>query len=94
MFDIDLQTDGSIRLTGRLDAVSVPVAREVLANVQQTCRLDFSELEYIASAGLGLLAATQRRLLDRRAGLVLCGLNPHLREVMSLAGFEGIFEFD
>ena len=93
MFDVQATAEGDLRLSGRLDAVSVPVAREALARVSTTCRLDCTDLEYIASAGLGLLAATQRRLMQQGQGLILCNLNPHLREVMSLAGFEGIFEF-
>ncbi len=94
MFDIRRSEDGSITLTGRLDAASAPVAREFLATVDTAARLDFSRLDYIASVGLGILAAAQRRLVDRGHGLVLTGLSPHLREVLSLAGFEGIFEFD
>ncbi len=94
MFDIRRSEDGSIALTGRLDAASAPVAREFLADVDSSARLDFSRLEYIASVGLGILAAAQRRLLDRGHALVLAGLNPHLREVLSLAGFEGVFEFE
>lgn len=94
MFDIRRSEDGSITLSGRLDAASAPVAREFLAAVDGTARLDFSRLDYIASVGLGILAAAQRRLVDRGQGLVLTGLSPHLREVLSLAGFEGIFEFD
>ena len=94
MFDIRRNEDGSIALTGRLDAASAPVAREFLAAVDGSARLDFSRLEYIASVGLGILAAAQRRLLDHGHALVLAGLNPHLREVLSLAGFEGVFEFE
>jgi len=94
MFDIQNDECGTLRLIGRLDAISAPVAREVFDGIQQSCRLDFSALEYIASAGLGILAATQRRLMNRGDGLVLSGLSPHLREVFSLAGFEGIFEFE
>jgi len=94
VFDIRRSEDGSITLSGRLDAASAPVAREFLAAVDGTARLDFSRLDYIASVGLGILAAAQRRLVDRGQGLVLTGLSPHLREVLSLAGFEGIFEFD
>lgn len=94
MFAIDYDDSGSIRLAGRLDAASVPVAREFLARVEGSARLDFSDLEYIASVGLGVLAATQRRLMDTGTGLVLAGLSPHLREVLSLAGFEGIFAFE
>ena len=94
MFAIETDESGSIRLEGRLDAASVPVAREYLAQIDTTARLDFSQLEYIASVGLGVLAAVQRRLMDNGEGLVLAGLSPHLREVLSLAGFEGIFAFE
>ncbi|MFO7608166.1 MAG: STAS domain-containing protein [Candidatus Krumholzibacteriia bacterium] len=94
MFDIRRTEDGSIALKGRLDAASAPVAREFLAAVEGPARLDFSGLDYIASVGLGVLAAAQRRLLDRGEGLVLAGLSPHLREVLSLAGFEAIFAFE
>lgn len=94
MFTIEENSRGEVVLAGRLDAVSAPIAREFLAGVDTSKRLDFSELEYIASIGLGLLAATQRRLMDTGEALTLAGLNPHLREVFSLAGFEGVFRFE
>ena len=94
MFAIQSADDGSILLTGRLDAATVSVAREYLSQVETSARLDFSRLEYIASIGLGVLVACQRRLMDKGEGLVLAGLSPHLREVLSLAGFEGIFAFE
>ncbi len=57
MFDITRGDDGSIQLSGRLDAASAPVARDFLQTVEGTCRLDFTDLIYIASAGLGILVA-------------------------------------
>ena len=94
MFAIQAADDGSIVLAGRLDAATVSVAREYLSQVETSARLDFSGLEYIASVGLGVLVACQRRLMDKGEGLILTGLSPHLREVLSLAGFEGIFAFE
>lgn len=94
MFDIRRDTDGAVLLSGRLDALSAPTAREFLATLNETTRLDFSGLDYIASVGLGLLVGVQRRLLGAGDGLVLSGLSPHLREVFALAGFEGVFEFE
>lgn len=94
MFDIRRDADGTIVLEGRLDAVSAPVAREFLAGIDGRQRLDFTSLDYIASIGLGILVAAQRRLVDTGGGLVLAGLGPHLREVLVLAGFEAIFEFE
>ena len=94
MFRIDRVESGTVQMSGRLDAASVPQARVVLEEISDSCRLDFTGLEYIASAGLGLLAAAQRRLLEQGNGLTLCGLSPHLRDVLSLAGFEGVFDFE
>jgi anti-anti-sigma factor len=94
MFTISEDESGAVVMVGRLDAVSVPIARQFLEAVQETRRVDFTQLDYVASIGLGLLASTQRRLMDKGAGLVLVGLNPHLREVFNLAGFQGVFEFE
>jgi anti-anti-sigma factor len=94
MFHIAEDDQGVIQLEGRLDALAAPLARDFLAGVTETRRLDFSQLDYIASIGLGVLAATQRRLLDMDCGLVLTGLNPHLLEVFQLAGFQGVFTFE
>ncbi len=94
MFDIRADENGSILLEGRLDAASVSLARDYLTEVETSARLDFSRLDYIASVGLGVLVAVQRRLMEKGEGLLLAGLSPHLREVLSLAGFEGIFAFE
>lgn len=94
MFEITREDSGTLILTGRLDAASAPKARRFFEDTDTTCRLDFSGLDYIASVGLGLLVAAQKRLMASGDGLVLANLNPHLREVFSLAGFEGIFEFE
>jgi stage II sporulation protein AA (anti-sigma F factor antagonist) len=94
VFAIEENPQGDVVLSGRLDAVSVPVAREFLERVTTSKRLDFSRLEYIGSVGLGVLAAAQRRLMGQGEGLTLAGLNPHLREVFEMAGFLGVFNFE
>jgi anti-sigma B factor antagonist len=94
MFEITRRADGSIRLHGRFDAAQVAAAREVLNLVEDSCVVDFAELGYISSAGLGLLFATQKRLVDRGCTLTLANLNPHIREVFRIAGFDTIFEID
>jgi len=94
MFAIRTDSDGLIHLEGRLDAASVTTARDLLNLVENSARLDFTRLDYIASAGLGMLVAVQRRLMERGQGLVLTGLSPHLREVLALAGFEGVFAIE
>ena len=94
MFEITRLDSSTVVLSGRLDAASAAQARHMFDEIETSCRLDFGSLEYIASVGLGLLAAVQKRLMANGDGLILAGLNPHLREVLCLAGFEGVFEFE
>jgi len=92
MFGISKTEDGRISMSGRLDAAQVERAREVFDLIQTSCDVDFEELAYISSAGLGLLFATQKRLVDAGEGLRLINLNPHIREVFQIAGFDNVFE--
>jgi len=92
MFDISLADDGRILLSGRLDASRVESARSVLGAVTGTCTLDFSELEYISSLGLGVLLEAQKRLTDAGHGLVITNLSVHIADLFKLAGFDRIFE--
>jgi anti-sigma B factor antagonist len=94
MFEITHDDDGIIHLHGRLDASQVAKAREVLCLVDDSCVVDFAELSYISSAGLGLLFATQKHLVDQGRALTLANLNPHIREVFRIAGFDNIFAID
>lgn len=94
MFEITTTDDGTIRLSGRFDASQLKAAEAVFGRVSDSCVLDFSELSYISSAGLGLLFATQRRLVDAGKGFRLVNLNPHIREIFQIAGFDRIFEIE
>jgi anti-sigma B factor antagonist len=92
MFEIRRRDNGIVQLNGRLDASQVDAAAEVLDQVSESCVVDFAELKYISSAGLGLLFATQKRLVDHGGALTLVNLNPHIREVFEIAGFNHIFD--
>ncbi len=92
MLVIEQRGDGRIQLNGRFDAAEVERARGVFDRIADSCVVDFSELSYISSAGLGLLFATQKRLVDAGGALTLVNLNPHIREIFHIAGFDSIFE--
>jgi anti-anti-sigma factor len=92
MFEIKNDDDGTVSLHGRLDASQVDGARAVFDQITGTCTIDFTELSYISSAGLGLLFGTQKRLVDSGGGLTLVNLSPHIREIFQIAGFDNIFE--
>ena len=92
MFEIKRDESGTISLHGRLDASQVDRARVVFSNVTKSCTVDFAQLSYISSAGLGLLFGTQKKLVDSGGGLTLINLSPHIREIFQIAGFDNIFE--
>jgi anti-sigma B factor antagonist len=92
MFEISMTAEGSVELRGRLDASQVEQTREVLNRIDSSCEVDFGDLTYISSAGLGILFATQKRLVDAGHGLRLVNLNPHIRELFHIGGFDTIFE--
>jgi anti-anti-sigma factor len=92
MFEVKKGDDGVIQLHGRFDASQIEAAKTAFESITASCTLDFQQLSYISSAGLGLLFATQKRLVDRGEAIVLANLNPHIREIFSIAGFDNIFE--
>jgi anti-anti-sigma factor len=92
MFRIDLRENGEIALVGRFDAAQVDSARSVFDGIDGTRVVDFTNLDYISSGGLGVLLATQKRLGETGHQLKLKHMNRHIREVFMYAGFDAIFE--
>ena len=64
MFEIEFNDSGEVAVSGRLDAAQAARAQEFLDAVGDRCVLDLTGLEYISSAGLGVLLRTHKRLMD------------------------------
>jgi anti-sigma B factor antagonist len=94
MLSIEKGHDGSVVIAGRLDAAEAPSAQTFLDRVAGTVTLDCTRLDYISSAGLGVLLKTQKRLLAGNGKLRLAGLKPHLLDVFTYSGFDQLFEID
>lgn len=94
MFDIRTNEHGDIVLSGRLDAAQTDKAAELLNRVHDSARVDFKELQYISSAGLGILLAAQKRLSQSGKKLKLINMNQHIRDVFHFARFDMIFEIE
>ena len=94
MFDITTAEDGTIILNGRLDASQESKAREVFEQAKSPLVVDFKELDYIASAGLGILLGTQKKLMASGQGMKIININAHIREIFEMAGFHTIFELE
>jgi len=94
MFDIRIADGGDVFLSGRFDATQVGRARQDFDRVNSSCRVHFEDLDYIASAGLGVLLSVQKRLRGNGDSVTLVGLNSHIREVFKIAGFDQVFEIE
>ena len=94
MFAIDKSPDGTIAISGRLDAAEAPNAQAFLDQVDGPVTLDCQRLDYISSAGLGVLLKTQKRLLVAGGKLRLTGVNRHLQDIFGYSGFDQLFEIE
>jgi anti-sigma B factor antagonist len=92
MFEIREGTNHDLILSGRFDASQVEKARGVFLSLNEGKTVDFAHLDYISSAGLGVLLAAQKRLSQRGQSLRLINVNSHIRDVFHFSGFDQIFE--
>ncbi|CAG1006117.1 Putative anti-sigma factor antagonist BtrV [Burkholderiales bacterium] len=94
MLTMEFGPDGSVVLNGRLDAAQSPAAQSFLDKVDGVVTLDCRGLEYISSAGLGVLLRTHKRLLASTGKVRLTGVGPHLRDIFTYSGFDQLFEIE
>jgi anti-anti-sigma factor len=82
-----------VAINGSLDSTTSPEAQksldEVLASAKKVV-LDFSQLDYISSAGLRVLLGAAKKLRASSGKLGMFGLNQSVREVFEISGFATI----
>lgn len=79
----------ALALTGRLDTVTAPELEAALAeNLDgvEALVLDFSNLDYISSAGLRVLLSAQKRM-NTQGSMKVTNINADIREVFEITGF-------
>ncbi len=91
MFEAKILDSGEVYFSGRLDASQTEKADKVLQEVTASRTINLKDLEYISSAGLGVLLANQKRLKTAGHGLTLINMNKHIRDIFTLTGFDRIF---
>ena len=83
-------------LEGRLDSVTAPeLERELKAALPETTTLtlDFSNLEYISSAGLRVLLATQK-VMAKQGEMKVAHVNETIMEIFEVTGFSEILTIE
>jgi anti-sigma B factor antagonist len=84
-----------LQVTGRLDSTTSPALGERLTAIlgadKTPILVDFSQLEYISSAGFRALLQAAKRADQNTAKLVLCGVSGKVRQLFDLGGFLDLF---
>jgi anti-anti-sigma factor len=94
VLNIDIDEDGVINLSGRFDASQVDKARETFETITNSCTVNFADLEYISSAGIGVLLGAYSRLHKSNKVLKLINLNKNIKNIFHYAGLSKLFEFE
>jgi anti-sigma B factor antagonist len=81
---------------GRLDASSAGELQDkLLASIdsgETRILLDFTELDYISSAGLRILLVAAKRLKEGKGQFAICGLTDNVASVFKISGFDSIIQ--
>ena len=94
MFEIQVENGGMVKLSGRLDAAQADRAKATLDTVDQSATLDLTDLDYVSSAGLGIIVQTFKRLRDQGLGFRLTNMKPRIRSVFIYAGLDRVFPLE
>lgn len=94
MFEAVLVAPDRVRLEGRLDAAAAPRLHALLDTIAGSCVLECEGLEYVSSAGLGVLLAAYKRLSAAGHTIKLTGMRKLVRDVFRYSRMDTIFEVD
>ena len=88
-----------VNLAGEFDASAVAARRAELIeecdhNLGSVLILDFTEVSFIDSTGLGLLIGVARRMRDGGGQVRLRGCRRSVRRVLSVSGVDAILTID
>ncbi|MCD8338292.1 MAG: STAS domain-containing protein [Lachnospiraceae bacterium] len=87
-------TELMIALTGRLDTTTAPQLEEALEfDGVEALHFDFAGLEYISSAGLRVLLASQKKM-NTQGEMTVKNVNEMVMEVFELTGFSDILSIE
>ena len=87
----------TIKVGDRIDTVTAPdFENEILDEMGKfdSLIIDFSNLEYISSAGLRVLIATQKKLKPENIPMTIKKVNDTINEIFKMSGFDKILEIE
>ena len=86
----------NVKVEGRLDTATAPALEEELAEVMDEVEelvFDLEGLEYMSSAGLRILLATQKKMAQK-GGMKVVNVNDVIKEIFDITGFSDILTIE
>ena len=86
-----------LKLGGHLNTNTAAALEEALEPVFERTNkvvLDFADLEYLSSAGLRVLVATQKRVTAAEGALRIVNASDDIREVFDITGLIDVFDVE
>ena len=89
-------TELTVTIAGRLDTTTAP---DLEASLKESFEgvtkliLDFAELEYLSSAGLRVLLASQK-VMNKQGEMVIRNVNETINEIFDVTGFIDILTIE
>lgn len=89
------ERDLTVNIDGRIDTITSQELEnslnEEIENIT-SLTLDFTKLEYISSAGLRVLIATEKKLKQNDIPMTITNVNETIGEIFRMSGFDKILE--
>jgi len=96
---MDVKTEGDITIAvivPRFDAYTASevetVLKDLIAKGAKKVICDFSQTDYVASAGLRVLLSSAKSLQKCGGQILMVSMKPYVREVFEVSGFSQIFK--
>ena len=87
----------TLSVEGRIDTItSQELDKEINAEIGNfdSLIMDFADLEYISSAGLRVLIATQKKLKADNIQFVIRNVNDTINEIFRMSGFNKVLKIE
>lgn len=87
----------TLSVEGRIDTItSQDLDKEINAEIGNfdSLTMDFTDLEYISSAGLRVLIATQKKLKVENIPFIIKNVNATVNEIFRMSGFDKILKIE
>ncbi|WP_286009212.1 STAS domain-containing protein [Methanobrevibacter woesei] len=87
----------TLSIEGRIDALTSESLKEEInseLNNLDSLILDFTNVDYISSAGLRVLIATQKKMKPHNIPFIIKNVNNAVSEIFRMSGFNNILKIE